>query len=439
MERRVVITGLGTLSGLGNDAETLWEGVCAGRSGIGPIESFDPAPFKTRVAGEVRGFNVKKIVPKHYRKATKVMARDIELAVGAADQAVRDANLVTPGIEPDGERSYPGPRAGCHIGAGLIAADIDELTEAFVAARDEDGGFDMHKWGAEGMHNLTPLWLLKYLPNMLACHVTIIHDAQGPSNTITCGEASSGLSIGESMRVIQRGAADMGFCGGAESKLNPMAYYRQVLAERLTPEGNDDPQSAVRPFEEGASGTVMGEGGGILILENAETAQQRGARTYAELVGFAAGHSIHPEGHGLEPEPDGEGIAAVIRNALRDAELSAEDIDLIAPLGTAIPGFDRAEANAIRTVFGDRAGEVPVFSATPYVGNCGAGTGAMAAAVAARALAEQTVPARINCDRPLEGLNVTTSEAKPAELNHALVVSPSLGGQNVALVLKRAG
>ncbi|MEX0742629.1 MAG: beta-ketoacyl synthase N-terminal-like domain-containing protein, partial [Phycisphaeraceae bacterium] len=222
MARRVVITGLGAVSGLGIGMDVLWEGACAGRSAIAPIEAFETEGFDSRIGSEVRDFSVKKFVPKTYRKATKVMARDIELAVAAAELAVRDAKMVTPGVEPDGERTYEGPRVGAHIGAGLIAADIDELTEAFAEATDAEGNFDMHRWGEEGMTHLTPLWLLKYLPNMLACHVTIIHDAQGPSNTITCGEASSGLSIGESMRVIERGNADACFCGGAESKMNPM-------------------------------------------------------------------------------------------------------------------------------------------------------------------------------------------------------------------------
>ena len=213
--KRVVITGIGVVSPIGIGTRSFWENLLAGKCGLRRIEQFDPSGLACQLAGEVPDYKIGDFVPKSYRKATKVMARDIELAVAAADQAVRHAGLTTPGTangdgaaaSGGGGRSYEGSRTGCHIGAGLIAADVEELTDAMTVARNGEGGFDIHKWGSEGMTHLTPLWLLKYLPNMLACHVTIIHDAQGPSNTITCGEASSGLSIGESLRVIQRGAA----------------------------------------------------------------------------------------------------------------------------------------------------------------------------------------------------------------------------------------
>jgi len=438
MNRRVVITGLGCVSGLGVGVEPLWEGVCAARSALRRLTSFDPGGFDAQIGAEVDDFKANKYVPKSYRKAVKVMARDIELAVGAADLAARHAGLVTPGTDPDADRSYPGPRTGCHIGAGLIAADINELTEALVTATGDDGGFDIHRWGAEGMHQLTPLWLLKYLPNMLACHVTIIHDAQGPSNTITCGEASSALSIGESLRVIQRGNADCGICGGAESKVNPMAFYRQQLTGRLTTQGNDHPTTAVRPFDAKATGTAVGEGGGIVILEAADTAAARGATPLAEVVGFGAGQSVFANGHALGPHPEGRGSAAAIRAALRDAELEPGEIDLIIPLGAGVSEFDRSEASAIRAVFGERAGKVPLWSSTPFISDCFAGVGAINAAVATLALKHQRIPARINCDEPIEGLNAATAEAADADLRHVLVFSTSFGGQNAALILRRA-
>ena len=232
MRRRVVITGLGAVTGLGVGFDAFWDGLIAGRSSIGPIEGFDAAGFPCRLAAEVTGFRARDHVPKSYRKATKVMARDIELAVGAADAAVRDAGLVTRGLE-DGEPTYPGPRIGCNIGAGLIATETDELTSALATATDESGRFDLGIWGRSGMNNLQPLWMLKYLPNMLACHVTIIHGAEGPSNTITCAEASGLLSLGESARVIERGSADMCLAGGTESKVCPMGLVRIGLAGRL--------------------------------------------------------------------------------------------------------------------------------------------------------------------------------------------------------------
>jgi 3-oxoacyl-(acyl-carrier-protein) synthase len=272
---------------------------------------------------------------------------------------------------------------------------------------------------------------------MLACHVTIIHDCQGPSNTITCFEASSGLSIGESMRVIQRGSADACLSGGAESKLNLMAFLRQQFAKRLVTNGDGaDPSAAVRPFDAGARGTVVGEGGGLVVVEAAESAAARGAAAYAEIVSCASTQSLGPDAEGLEPEPDGRGIADAMRLALRQA--GAPRIDAIAPLGCAIPAVDASEAAAIRTVFGAEAARIPLITTIPNTGNCHAGAGTIAVSVAAMALREQTLPARIN-SRGAAGLDAAARPSLPAALEHAMVVSTSQGGQNVAMVLKRAG
>ncbi len=441
--RRVVVSGLGPVSGLGIGIEPTWEAVVQGACAVGPIEAFDPGGFDCRIAAEVQGLKINAHVPKSYRKATKVMARDTQLAVIAADHAAKDARLITKGTAANGEEhSYEGPRMGCHIGAGLIAAELDELSGALATSRDADGRFDIRAWGREGMQNLYPLWLLKYLPNMLACHVTIIHETQGPSNTITCGDTSAALSIGESLRVIQRGAADLCFCGGADSKINPMAFLRQLLAERLTTRHNDTPGSAVRPFCKTAAGTALGEGGGIAILEALETFQQRaahteGLRAYGEVIGFGASQTIHVESRNRLPDPDGEGIELAVEAALNDASIGPDQIDLIVPYGLGEPACDRAEANALRRLLGARLADVPLTPTKALAGHCCAGAGALDLCVAAAALAEQTVPARINCDQPLDGLNAAAAPSTPADLKHVLVVSTGMGGQNAALVLRR--
>ena len=450
MSRRVFITGVGPVSGLGIGIGPTWEAVRAGRSAIGPITAFDPGGFDCQIAAQVPDYKIGDYVPKTYRKATKVMARDIELAVVAADQAARDAKLVTKGTaaDPSAAVSYEAPRIGCHIGAGLIAAEIDELTSALVEARVAEGSggmeggagdFDMKKWGNHGMNSLTPLWLLKYLPNMLACHVTIIHDAQGPSNTITVGEASSGLSIGESLRVIQRGAADLCFCGGTESKLNPMAYLRQEIAGRLATGFNDRPAEAVRPFCADAAGTIIGEGGGIVVLEAAETFEKRGgdARAYAEVAGFGASQSVHRESRNTRPDPQGRGTASAIRQAIREAGIAPEDVDLVVPFGSGQSDWDKADVAAMRRVFGEYLSQIHVTSLKTLGGNCGAGAGGLEVAIAAKALAEQTVPPVLNREPPLDGLRAGRPEAEPAELRHAVVYSTSYTGQNTALVLRR--
>src|SRR5437762_3711874 len=265
--RRVVVTGIGVISPIGIGAKMFWENLLAGKNGVRRIQQFDPAGFPCQIAGEIPEYKIGDYVPKSYRKATKVMARDIELAVIAADDAMKDAGLKTKAYTETPE--IKSERFGCNIGAGLINAELDELTSAMHIAR-EGNKLDLHKWGRDGMQQLTPLWLLKYLPNMLACHVTIIHQLKGPSNTITCADASSHLAIGEAFRTIQRGDADLAICGGAESKVNHMGLMRQTLLKQITEQQNDSPTTALRPFDKDATGSTIAEGGGLLILEEYE-------------------------------------------------------------------------------------------------------------------------------------------------------------------------
>ncbi len=243
-ERRVAITGLGVVTPAGVGAESLWQTLLEARSCVRTIRRFDPSKFPCHIGGELEeAFSARSFVPKDYRKAVKVMARDIEIAVAAADLAFRDAGLVTAGTGGEGSTVSSG-RLGCNIGAGLICSDLNELGAAVSTAVTE-GKFDLRKWGSGGMNNLTPLWLLKYLPNMLACHVTIIHAAKGPSNTITCGDASGHLTVGEAARLVARGEADVVIAGGAESKLNPMGLLRQALLRRLCTNRNDQASPGV--------------------------------------------------------------------------------------------------------------------------------------------------------------------------------------------------
>lgn len=437
MSRDVLITGLGPVSALGLGKDDNWEALCAGRCGLAVITSFDATGMGAPIAGEVPEFSVRDFVPKSYRKATKVMARDIELAVAAADLAVRDAGLVTPGTEPEAQRTYAAERLGCHIGAGLIAADTDELTAALATSTDAKGNFDLQHWGREGMQQLTPLWLLKYLPNMLACHVTIVHDAQGPSNTITCGEASGGLSIGESLRVIQRGDADVCLAGGAVSPMNPMAYYRQVLTGRLV--GDHAVKNAggcVRPFDQNQNGGAVGEGGGIVVLEAADTFANRDGtkQAYARLLGFASTQTVHRETHNATPDPQGAGIASAIRIALRDAVCEPDDIDAIVPFGLGHADWDAPEAEALRAIFGERLNAVPVVSLKSSVGNLHAGAGGYELAVAALMLHHGRIVPILNRGVPMPGFSCKKLDGT---LKRILVVATSVGGQNTACVLGR--
>src|SRR4051794_10202898 len=319
--RRVVITGIGVISPIGIGSKAFWTNLIGGKVGIRRIQRFDPSGFSSQIAGEVPDYKIGDYVPKSYRKATKVMARDIELAVVAADDAFKDAGIKSKAYtdSPD----VDGNRFGCNIGAGLISVDLDELTSALTTARDGNR-LDLQKWGRDGMTQLTPLWLLKYLPNMLACHCTIIHGLKGPSNTITCADASSHLAIGEAFRTIQRGDADLAICGGAETKVQPMGLMRQCLLKRVNEEGNESPETAVRPFDTDATGTAVGEGGGLFILEEYEHAKQRGSKIYAELVGFGATQDTYKV---TEPQPTGESYGKAIAKALADANLPPAAVD----------------------------------------------------------------------------------------------------------------
>lgn len=435
--RRICITGLGPLCAYGVGIGPLWEAMVEGRSAIAPIRSWDASAFPCSAGAELSDerFDVRTAVPKSYRKATKVMARDIEFAVGAAAEAVRDAGLVTKATEGATPTIAPA-RVGCHIGAGLIAAEVDELTGALATSRRADGTFDAGHWGETGMNNLTPLWLLKYLPNMLACHVTIIHDCQGPSNTITCAEASAGLSVIESLRVLRRGDADACLSGGADSRLNPMGVLRQTFAKRLVPtDGTADPATLVRPFDPHARGTILGEGGGIVVLEAEDTLRARGGTAIAEVAGAGASHSFCPDTVGMEVA-GGEEIADAIRVALDESQSSPDVVDAIVPFGLGVPTSDNAEAEAITSVFGARAPSIPIVQVTPFVGNCGAGAGALSLIVAAQALREQRLPARLNttgCTR----LDANVAPSRSASLRAVLVLNAGLGGQNAAILLRR--
>src|SRR5688572_23502127 len=433
--RRVVITGIGVISPIGVGSKSFWDNLLAGRVGVRRIASFDPSGFASQIGGEVPAFKIGDYVPKSYRKATKVMARDIELAVVAADDAFKDAGIQSKAYTD--QPTFKPHRFGCNIGAGLISVDLNELTTALSSARSAENPnkLDLQRWGREGMSQLTPLWLLKYLPNMLACHVTIIHELKGPSNTITCADASSHLAIGEAFRTIQRGSADLAICGGAETKVLPMSVMRQVLLRRVTETHNESPETAVRPFDADADGTAVGEGGGLLILEEYEHAQKRGAKMYAELVGFGASQDTYSV---TKPDPKGTSYGKAISKALADANLPPNAVDVMVPCGLGIPGHDRAELAGLHQVFGGGLERIPLAPIKAQTGNLAAGSGVDAAA-AVLSLHHNTIPPAVNTRKPIEGVKLNVKpEARDARVNVAVSSVYSLGGQNAALVFRRA-
>ena len=430
----VVITGFGAVSPLGLTADEMWSGLCSGKCGIKKIEAFDPVGFSCKLAGEISSdFKVRNFIPKTHRKAVKMMSRDIELAIAAANEAVLSSGLITKGVDPE-KVNVDSRRMAINIGAGLISCDLVELAPA-VAASVTDGKFDIRKWGKDGLELVTPLWLLKYLPNMLACHIGIIHDIQGPSNTITCAEAAGHLAIAEATDVINRGWADIALAGGAEAKVNPIVMIRQCLLKRATSQSNDNPDAACRPFDAAATGSVFGEAAGMIVLENSEYATNRGAKIYAEIAGCGQSNNINPAYEHLEP--DGKGIQIAIEKAMAQANISAEDLDLIIPHAVGIASDDSAEAVAIEAALGKTAEQIPVFPTKSMLSNTGAAAGALDIIAAICAMKDGKIPAAKNCDKKAENCNLNILQ-KPIEKNirYVLCCSYTYGGQTAAIVLK---
>ena len=439
---------MGAVSALGIGVEAHWRAVLEGRCGLGLASRFVSLGFPCPFVGEVKDLAAKDYVPKSYRKAVKVMARDTEIAVAAAKLAVDDAGFVTRGSETETPITYPPDRLSCHIGAGLIAAETQELASAMVTARRPEAslnaagaGWDTRAWGTiepaqaeaengrgamSGMGNLQPLWMLKYLPNMPACHVTIVHGAEGPSNTLTCGEASGLLCIGESARVIERGAADAGFAGSAESKIGLMGMARLAVMGRMaTVDAASDPALAVRPYSPDSSGAVPGEGGGILMLESMEHAQGRKAKIYAEVAGFGSAQSggltLPPFVGvvGAERSPGvNDGLRCAILAALKDAGIGPGAIDAVIPQACGIPAFDAGEDGALKKIFGERS--VPRILLAPLLGDCVAGNGGLQAGIGSMMVQCGRIPGSSGAGR----------------CQTVLVCSSSQGGQNAALVLR---
>lgn len=433
-DRRVVITGSGAVTPLGLTCKELWEGLLEGRCGIDTIRAFDPAEYACKLAGEVPEYKMRDYLPKSYRKAGKLMSRDIELSVIAADDAVKNSGHITKASGQE-NLTYAPEQTAISYGAGLISCDLLEIAPC-VKISETDNQFDIHKWGTRGMQTLTPLWLLKYLPNMLPCHVGIIHDIQGPSNTITCGEVAGHIAIAEAFEMVARGDAEVAFGGGCEAKVNPIVMLRQCLLKRSTEIANDAPEKACQPFDKNASGSVFGEAAGTVILEELEFAKSRNAPVLAEILGTASSNNLSPDLVHLEK--DGTGLSIAIKAALREAGIEPEKIDLILPAGTGIPQDDLCEATALKTVFGDALASIPVWPIKAMVSHTGAAAGAIDVIAATLAVKNSKIgPSRYfsspaaGCELKIENTAIST------DIRYALCCGYSFGGQTAAIVIKR--
>jgi 3-oxoacyl-[acyl-carrier-protein] synthase II len=359
-------------------------------------------------------------VAKDARKSLKIMARAIQIAIAGAQLALDDCKIDKEKLDPT--------RFGVEFGAGLLPSELPELgAAAQISANGKVGSIDLQRWGEQGLPVITPLWMLKYLPNMHACHVSILHNAQGPNNSITESEVAGVLALSEAARILRRNQADFFLVGGADSKINPLSMVRQCLFGHLS-RRNDEPAKACRPFDRRRDGVVLGEGASVLAVEDLEHAQRRGATIYAEVLGSGAA---------FDKGCTGKGLARAIRAALAQSGLQPEDIDHVNAHGMSAVDSDAWEARGIHEVFGNSARSVPVWAAKSYFGNLGAGGGVAEIAASVLALKHGVLPGTLNFEEPDPACPVhVRSSSQPVEKPQFLKVSFTEMGQCAAIVCR---
>ena len=412
----VVITGIGVVSPIGMGQDAFWNSLMQGRGGVAPFSFAEGTNMPVRFGGEVRDFDGKQFVQP--RKSLKVMCREIQTGYSAAILALQDAGVQPGAVDAD--------RFGVVLGSEMFHCDVQEMADAYLKCV-VSGQLHRELWGESAMTDLYPLWMLKYLPNMVACHLAIRQDARGPNNTITMDEVSSLLAVIESVCVIQRGAADVMIAGGSGTRVNvTRILYR---GDRDWSHRNAEPARASRPFDASRDGIVPGEGAGALILESRAHAEARGARILAKILGF--GRSFEPA---LSDAPrTGDGVRRSIRMALQNAGLTPQDLGHVNAHGASSVARDRMEAHAIR----DCVGAVPVTALKSYFGDLGAGSGAVELAGSVLAVSTGTVPATLNYEVPDPECPVNVIHGAPlrTDKNTALVLNHASTGQTAAVVI----
>ncbi|HUT11087.1 MAG TPA: beta-ketoacyl-[acyl-carrier-protein] synthase family protein [Thermoguttaceae bacterium] len=418
----VVITGVGVVSPIGIGNEAFWTSLFEGRSGVRRLDLFDQTDIEGLGLPPPFGADVADFDPKQYvrpRKSLKVMSREIQLAFAAADLACVDAGLPDRPIDPE--------RLGIVFGADMLPCDLSELTPAFRGCLVE-GEFDYDLWGKTSMAEMYPLWMLKYLPNMPACHIGIAQDARGPNNSLTLGEVSSLSAVAEGVRVIERGHADAIIAGGTGSRIIPGSWIRaEVLGVSYR---DDDPTTIMCPFDARRDGTISGEGAGAFILERRSHAEARGARILARVLGFASTFESCPNGRPLQ----GRAIRSAIAGALADAGLAADAVGHVNAHGASTVLDDRIEARAIH----DAMGDVPVTAPKSYFGNLAAGTGAVEMAASVLGLQQGLIPQTLNYRQPDPQcpVQVVRDRPMPTDRTTAMILNHVRSGQAVALLLE---
>jgi 3-oxoacyl-[acyl-carrier-protein] synthase II len=409
-KRRVVVTGIGMLSPLGNNVDSTWENILAGKSGISDITRFDATNFSTRFAGEVKDFNPEEFIP---RKETKKMDRFIQFGIVAGLQALRDANINIEELDAE--------RIGVSIGSGIGGLELIEENHS--------------KLINSGPRRVSPFFVPSTITNMISGFISIMEGLKGPNLNVVTACTTGVHNIGIAARTIAYGDADGMLAGGAEAAITPLSIAGFGAARALST-NNDNVQEASRPWDSARDGFVMGEGAGVVMLEEYEHAVARGAKIYAELVGFGMSGDAY---HMTSPPENGEGAAAAMKNALKDANIDASKVGYVNAHGTSTPAGDVAEVSAVKSIFGEAAKTVKVSSTKSMTGHLLGAAGSVEAIFTILALRDEMAPPTINLDNPGEGCDldfVANGAAKFTE-DYALCNSFGFGGTNGSLLFKK--
>lgn len=409
-KRRIVITGIGTVSACGMGYKPLWEMAIEGRSAIRELSDFSSNGSPIKVGGQIFDFRPEDFVKT--RKSLKVMSRDIQLAVVASQLAIKDSGVQLEQIDRT--------RAGITLGSGLINNELEELGAGIRQSLDSEGRFQMKRFGKEGIRAMYPLWLLKYLPNMPACHISIAHGLKGPSNTLTTSATGGVQAVGEACRVIERGDADLMLAGATDSKINPVGLSRFYLLGLLS-EKNHVPSEVYRPFDRTRDGMVVGEGAGIFVLEEREHAVKRGARIYGEIFGYSA--RLHSQ-------------ERVMKEALEEAGRDLKDIGFVHANGSGVPQEDVSEAKSIARIFCNGWKQIPVTASKSVTGHLVDAVGTAELSLALLSLQHDLLPPIVNLENPDPLCDLNFVKTKPGTFKSRtfLLHAVGFGGQSAAIV-----
>lgn len=409
--RRIVVTGLGVIHRLGQDIDTFWESVIAGKSGISRVSRFDPSEYPCQVGAEIPDFDASQYMDPKEARRNDMYAR---LGMASSRVAVENAKLDTSKVDGD--------RFGVLFGSGVGGMQTID-----------DQSYRLHHLGIK---KVSPFTITSMIPNMASGIIAIEFGARGPNFAVVSACATSSHAIGEAWRMMKWGEADIMIAGGSEASMTPFGYASFCAMKAMSTSFNDDPSKASRPFDAKRDGFVMGEGASTVILETLEHAQARGATIYAELVGYAASCDAH---HITMPDPEGKGLALALRNALRNAGLKPEDVEYINAHGTSTPYNDKFETLAMKSVFGEHTPNISISSTKSMTGHLLGAAGALEAAILAKSLQTGIIPPTINYEFPDPDcdLNYVPNESIKRDIKVGMSNNLGFGGHNASLVMKR--